>query len=157
MATQEKVFKNVTLKYLQNLRVAEEFRGKENYKCSFINFDKDKWKASGVQTRPREDSDGDMVYTLKRPPSKVMKGKEVVFGPPKIMMPDGSLLPEDKYIGNGSTADLEFITYDTSMGTGHRLNVVKLIDFKEYVMADPEEEEESIDVLDATDEEVPFD
>jgi len=90
------------------------------------------WKKSGVQTRPREDKEGDVMYTLKRPTRKMIKDDLIEFPPPEVVMENGESL-DGKTIGNGSEAIVEFITYDTSMGMGHRFNKVIITNLVEYV------------------------
>jgi len=120
------------LKWCQNLFEPDDFRGSRNYKVNMYDIDESVWKKSGVQTRPREDKEGDVMYTLKRPTRKMIKDDLIEFDPPEVVMENGESL-EGKIIGNGSEAVVEFITYDTSMGMGHRFNKVIITNLVEYV------------------------
>jgi len=120
------------LKWCQNLFEPDDFRGSRNYKVNMYDIDESIWKKSGVQTRPREDKEGDVMYTLKRPTRKMIKDDLIEFPPPEVVMENGESL-EGKTIGNGSEAIVEFITYDTSMGMGHRFNKVIITNLVEYV------------------------
>ena len=118
------------IKWAKNVIEPDDFRGSSNYKVNLYNVDEAAWKSSGVQTRPKQDRDGDMVYVLKRPVKKLIKGDIVEFGPPEFVMSDGS--PVTKMVGNGSNVEVEYITYDTSMGVGHRFNKVIVHNLVEY-------------------------
>ena len=131
MATQIHKLKG-KLKWAKNLREPDDFRGSCNYKVNLYDVDEKAWKAIGVQTTPREDKDGDKLYLLKRPDSKVIKGELVQFGPIQVVDTEGNDL-SDTLIGNGSEAVVEFVTYDTSMGKGHRVNKVVVTDLIEYI------------------------
>ena len=120
------------LKWCQNLFEPDDFRGSRNYKVNMYDIDESVWKKSGVQTRPREDKEGDVMYTLKRPTRKMIKDDLIEFPPPEVVMENGESL-DGKTIGNGSEAIVEFITYDTSMGMGHRFNKVIITNLVEYV------------------------
>lgn len=126
------------LKWCQNLFEPDDFRGSRNYKVNMYDIDESIWKNSGVQTRPREDKEGDVMYTLKRPTRKMIKDDLIEFDPPEVVMENGESL-EGKIIGNGSEAVVEFITYDTSMGMGHRFNKVIITNLVEYVKPTPED------------------
>jgi len=126
------------IKWAKNIIEPDDFRGSSNYKVTLYNVDEATWSKSGVQTRPKMDKDGDLCYTLKRPVKKLIKGDIVEFGKPEFVMADGS--PVDKLVGNGSTVEVEFITYDTSMGTGHRFNKVIVHDLIEYNPPEPTNE-----------------
>jgi hypothetical protein len=119
------------IKWAKNVLEPDDFRGSSNYKVTLYNVDEAKWKASGVQTKPKQDRDGDTCYTLKRPVKKLIKGDIVEFGPPEFVMADGS--PVSKNVGNGSEVEVEYITYDTSMGIGHRFNKVIVKNLIEYI------------------------
>lgn len=120
------------LKWCQNLFEPDDFRGSRNYKVNMYDIDESIWKNSGVQTRPREDKEGDVMYTLKRPTRKMIKDDLIEFPPPEVVMENGESL-DGRIIGNGSEAVVEFITYDTSMGMGHRFNKVIITNLVEYV------------------------
>ena len=130
MATQVHKLKG-KLKWAKNLTQPDEFRGSTNYKVNIYDIDEDEWKKIGVQTRPREDKEGDKLYLLKRPDSKVINKELVPFGPITVVDTEGNDL-SDTLIGNGSEAIVEFITYDTSMGKGHRVNKVTVTNLIEY-------------------------
>lgn len=126
------------LKWCQNLFEPDDFRGSRNYKVNMYDIDESIWKNSGVQTRPREDKEGDVMYTLKRPTRKMIKEDLIEFDPPEVVMENGESL-DGRIIGNGSEAVVEFITYDTSMGMGHRFNKVIITNLVEYVKPTPED------------------
>lgn len=83
-----------------------------------------KLKDTGIQIQPKEDIDG-VYYTFRRPVVKVIKGKLVELGPPKVNT--------EKIVGNGSTVTVDISVYDTIKGKGHTLNEVKVTNLVEYV------------------------
>lgn len=121
------------LKWTQNLTKPDEFRGSKNYKVNLYDVDEAQWKNIGVQTRPKTDKEGHTLYLLKRPDSKVIKGELVNFGPIKVVDEDGNEIGSDTLIGNGTEATVEFITYDTEMGKGHRVEKVVINNLIEYI------------------------
>lgn len=123
------------IKWAKNVVEPDDFRGSCNYKVTLYNIDENIWKNSGVQTRPKLDKDGDLCYTLKRPVKKLIKGEIVEFPKPEFIMSDGT--PVDVIVGNGSEVEVEFITYETSMGIGHRFNKVVVHKLVEYTPPEP--------------------
>lgn len=123
------------LKFTKNLFEPDTYLGNTNYVCNVYDINEADWNAAGVRTRPYVDKEGTKLYKLKRPHSKNIKGEVVEFGPPEVKMADGSDVEQGK-IGYGSEAEIEFITYDTGAGKGHRLNKVTITNLIEYV---PEE------------------
>ena len=135
----------------------------------------EKIRKAGIQLRPKED-DGSRsgvqgrYLGLKRPTQRTF-GKDVVFfSPPFIYGPDGKPLVryldkagkplyqakeegawtvegEQIVAGNGSEGEVRLSYYPTAMGTGNRLESIKLTDIIEYekpeeLDADEVEEEE---------------
>ena len=131
------------LKWAKNLVIPDEFRGSKNYKVQLYDVDEDAWKATGVQTKPKEDKEGDKLYLLKRPDSRVIQNELVQFGPIEVVDEEGEDVSK-KLIGNGSEAEVHFITYDTSMGKGHRVNKVVVTNMIEYTPT-PTVPEDAID------------
>lgn len=134
MATQYHKIKG-KLKYTKNLFEPDTYQGNSNYVANLYDVDEDKWRSSGVRTKPYVDKEGTTLYKLKRPESKKIRDEVVQFGPPEVVLKDGSPV-ERGSIGYGSEAVVEFVTYDTSTGKGHRLNKVIITDLIEYT---PEE------------------
>lgn len=142
MPTQKHQLKG-KLKWAKNLVIPDEFRGSKNYKVQLYDVDEDAWKATGVQTKPKEDKEGDKLFLLKRPDSRVISNELVSFGPIAVVDKEGTDI-SDKMIGNGSEATVEFITYDTSMGKGHRVNRVVVTNLIEYIPTPVAELEEDL-------------
>ncbi len=137
MATQKHSISG-KLKWTQNLTSYDDFRGQQNYKVNLYDIDEEAWNATGVQTRPKVDKEGNKLFLLKRPDSKVIKGETVEFGPPQVVDADGNDLT-DVMIGNGSEATVDFITYDTGQyGKGHRVEKVTVTNLIEYIPQGPE-------------------
>lgn len=93
-------------------------------------------KASGLQVRPKEDKDGKLYYTFRRPESKVIKGETVNFEPPSFsIVQDGKAIPFDGIVGNGSKGTIKVSVYDipATGGKGHRYEGVLITDLVEYV------------------------
>ena len=98
----------------------------------------EKFKESGIQLEPipEKSKSGkqrsqfpDLVgYRFKR--RKFEKWGEM--SPPVVRLGDGTPLPEDVRIGNGSKVKITVETYDTAKGKGHRLNEVLVKELVEY-------------------------
>lgn len=71
---------------------------------------------SGIKNTIKKDEDGEFI-SLRRPQSKLMKGKVTGFAPPEVLdgattLPDGSNPPlRDTAIGNGSDATVKVSVY----------------------------------------------
>lgn len=94
------------------------------------------FKDSGIQTKIKEDDDGEFV-TFKRRHSEFnyAKKEQQVNGPPEVFLKnaDGTYEPwPDGLIGNGSTVTVKVDVYDTRNGKGHRLLSVGVDDLVEY-------------------------
>lgn len=139
MATKFYKIKGKT-KWTQNVTSPDEFRGASNYKVHLYDMDEANlavWKESGVQTKPRIDSSGDTLYTLKRPAGKkIIKNEVVDFGPPEFVDAGGS--PITVQVANGSEVEVHYVTYDTNgFGKGHRVNKVVVTNLIEYIKENP--------------------
>lgn len=139
MATKFHTFKG-KLMWTQNITQVDDFRGTKNYKANIILDEASlkEFEESGIQTKPREDKEGNLIHTFKRPERKLIKGDLVEFGPPEYVDENGDKI-EGVIVANDSEAELEVVSYDTVMGKGHRLNkvtVTKLIPYE----PDPETE-----------------
>jgi hypothetical protein len=139
----------------------DEYAGSKRWKINVYPFDGKEWEKvtkSGIQVTPKEDEDGKYI-TLRRDTSKVIKDDFVLFCPPEITgavevsytKPDGErvrsynkgdfkgdiiLKGERKDIGNGSVAIVNFSTYNTKQGVGHRLESLKILDLVGFEKAE---------------------
>lgn len=96
-----------------------------------------KVKDSGLRIRPKKDENG-VNYTFRRKAKGLIRGDEVEFGPPKVVMSGESF---DGFIGNGSDVTLKVSVYDTKMGKGHRLEAIRVNELVEYHPKDPFDDE----------------
>ena len=142
----------------------DEFRGATNWTLNFYPRDASEWdkiKQAGIQRRPKEDDgtksgvEGRFI-PLKRPTTKLIKGKMVYFTPPRIFNKDGSSavsytnnegravysyddektiinrVGDSIQIGNGSEVEVTLSVYQTAMGPGNRLEGIKILDLIVY-------------------------
>jgi len=127
------------LKWTQNIQNADEFRGTKFWKATLYDLDEESQKAfkeSGIRIVPREDKDGDLLYTFRRHCEKMIKGEVVSFDPPAYVDAEGKDVTVR--VANGSEATVNVAVYDAGMmGKGHRLQGVKVTKLIEYV---PDEE-----------------
>lgn len=134
------------MKWNQNITTPDEFRGSEFYKVSLYDLDEQSLKdfeESGIQSKPKQDNDGDTLYTFRRPVQKIIQKKLAEFGPPEFVKEDGS--PVDVMVAHGSEAEIEVVVYDTMMGKGCRLNKVTVTNLIEFTPEEPDVNEEEID------------
>lgn len=93
----------------------------------------DLFKNSGSQLKLREDDEGKYV-SFRRDHMKVIKGEEVVFGPPTVLDSEGT--PMTALIGNGSDVVVKVTMYDYNYkgkaGVGTRLDGVRVDNLVEY-------------------------
>lgn len=96
-------------------------------------------KAAGCRKEAKEDEDG-VFYKFDRDNRKMMKGEEVLLGPPKVLSADASNEPFTSIIGNGSKLTCKLVIYDTPRGKGTRLEAVRVDDLVPYegTAVDPE-------------------
>lgn len=93
----------------------------------------DKFHASGLQLKVRENDEGDKYVKVRRPVSKVIKGEVIDMGPPTVkVLEDGVYVAYDGLVGNGSTGIVNLRTYETTKGTGHELTAVAVDSLVEY-------------------------
>lgn len=114
----------------------DEYRGTKNWKFDFYPDDKS-WaaiKAQGIQKKVKENEDGKFI-SLARPVAKKWKlkdGESPEFDPPRILGPDDQPWDTSVIIGNGSAVTIKIEVYQTSMGPGTRLDVVRVDDHVPY-------------------------
>lgn len=143
---------------------ADEFKGAVRWLMNMYMDDPTEWekyKKLGIQKKINKDEDGE-YFSAARPTTKMIKGKIVYFSPPIIYDKNGDELiayyndqgkllrsyedvntkvvkkGENILIGNGSKVEITLCVYPTAMGTGNRLESVKILDLIEY--KEPEEE-----------------
>ena len=85
----------------------------------------DKFHASGLQLKVREDEDGAFVK-FSRSNEQTVRGKTIVLGRPSLKDADLNDLEEGTLIGNGSTVTCRVEVYDSKNGKGHKLHAVKV-------------------------------
>lgn len=92
-------------------------------------------KALGIKSAIKEDNEGNLFYTFRRPHEKMMRGELVTLGPPKIVSNQDE--PFTETIGNGSVVEITLAVYDWSdakhgSGKGTRIEKVKVISHVKY-------------------------
>lgn len=89
----------------------------------------------GIMNKLQTDEEGDYI-SFSRHVSKIYGGKIVPFAPPTVLRPDGSPLPRDAAIGNGSTGKvcLEYYTWPKAgkRGSAVRWDSLQLTNFIPY-------------------------
>ncbi len=85
------------------------------------------YKSSGTSGKGKFDDDGNFLATFKR---KEKERFEWAGGPPKVVNEDGSPFT-GTIIPNGSTVEIEFTVYTTSMSPGTRLEQVRVLELVE--------------------------
>lgn len=127
---------NGPLKWVKSLKADPEYK---RYTVD-VYLDEEnlaRLKDSGVGLQIREDENGKYVR-FSRPETKVIKEELVKFGPPKVVMADGSDLPmasngDPVKIGNGSEGRVSIVVYPAGKFIGHRwerLTIDKLIPYE---------------------------
>ncbi len=90
-------------------------------------------KDAKLPFRFKVDEDG-TFGTIRRPHAKVIKGEEVVFGPPEVLFADGNAFAGS--LGNGSKVTCDVAVYDYTYNgkpkQAMRLNKVHVTDYVEY-------------------------
>lgn len=130
----------------------DEYGGKEFYKIT-VALDDESWarfNKSKMKLKPKEVSSDDdtLGITFRRyvhaKTGVDKKGKAWTLGggPPIVIDADGDDF--DELIGNGSTVEVLVETYQSKMGTGHRLEAVKVLDHITYEAPDDDDEEEVV-------------
>jgi hypothetical protein len=104
----------------------------------------DLFKTLKVKNVIKKDEDGQYVV-LRRPTSKMIRGKVQAFAPPTVVDPKG--LPMTDHIGNGSdlTCEVEHYSYKTPQGdTAYaiRLGKIRVDNLVPFVKTDRTEEEQ---------------
>jgi len=114
------------------LKEPDEFNGEKKWKIDLF-MDKGElaeYKKSGLKLKIKEDDGGNKFVTFNRPVLKEIKGELKEFEPPKLFDKDHT--PIDVLVGNGSKVTVKVESYDTKMGTGHRLLAVRVDELVEY-------------------------
>lgn len=91
---------------------------------SFVKF-----AESGAQLTIRDGEEGRYV-TIKRPHTKLIKGKAETMGPPETL--DNNNDPFKGNIGNGSDVTIKLSVYDTAKGKGTRWDAIRVDNLVEY-------------------------
>lgn len=91
---------------------------------SKANFEK-----SGLRLQTKTDETGSFVK-FSREHNKLIKDENVIFGPPKVLNPDGTDFAG--LIGNGSKVTIKVAIYDTVKGLGHRWEAVRWDELIKY-------------------------
>lgn len=86
------------------------------------------FEASGSQKQVRAGENGAIVK-FERPWEHRI---EDFGGAPDVFDKDGNEWDENQLIGNDSTVEVTFVTYDTEMGKGTRLEKVVVLDLVKY-------------------------
>ena len=103
---------------------------------SQINYAK-----SGITAKYR-DHEGKKFILFRRDKQKLINNKIEEFKPVPVTQWDGSSdIPFDKSIGNGSKVAIRVAVYDTRKGPGHRLEAVRVLEWKEYKKPEPTTEQ----------------
>ena len=140
--------------------------GDEKWKIDFYPLNEAEWEnfnKLGLTVRVREDNDLDKTFVkLSRPVRREYQGVTVEFTSPRITDKDGSpireyrdanndlvksypleekpemtRLGESVLLGNGTEIELTLISYDTSVGKGHRIEELKVLDLVVYNSEEP--------------------
>lgn len=141
----------------------DEYNGAVRWCMDFYPDDVDALKKVMHKNKGFKEGEYGLFTQLRRPTTKLIKGRIVSFTPPIIYGQDGKPIVQyiDKntkaiirsydgisnealirdgeplLIGNGSVVEVTLCVYTTSMGNGSRLESVKLIDHIEYRPNDP--------------------
>lgn len=120
------------VKWAQNIREADDFRGTKRWKISQILDEEnlEKFNQLNLRVKKREDEDGTMVV-WSRPVEKDF-GKQIVeFLPPQVVWDNGEEC--EGLIGNGTIARCEVSVFPLNDGsTAHRLEKVVVLDLVEF-------------------------
>ncbi len=149
----------------------DEYAGSRRWMVNVYPFDGKEWEKvqkSGIQTQVKSDKEGDKYIVLRRGTTKVIKDDLVIFCPPELTgavnvsytNPEGEKIRsynkgdfkgditvkgERVPIGNDTVAIVNFCTYDTKQGKGHRLESLKILDLVQIEKqedAEPQDNEE---------------
>jgi len=150
MATQYIKLKG-KLKWAQNLKECDEFRGSRFWKITMYDMDEESQKRydeSGIQcnTERKKDKDGDVAFTFRRREKQLIRDEVVRFDPPNFTGPDGGEV--EVLVANGSEGVVDLAVFDTAQGKGHRLqgvHVTKLIEYKDDQKEEEKADEEDVD------------
>jgi len=120
------------VKWAQNIRDADDFRGQQRWKISQILEGEElkRFKDLNFRIKIRDDEDGVMVV-WSRPVSKDF-GKQIVeFLPPVVEWDNGEEF--EGLIGNGTIARVESSVFPLDDGSkAHRLEKIVILDLVEY-------------------------
>ena len=162
----------------------DEYAGAKRWMVNAYPYDGKEWEKvqkSGIQTQPKEDADGKYI-TLRRATTKVFKDDLVVFCPPEVTgavevtyVDDSgekirsytkgeykgniNMKGEKQNIDNGSVAIVNFCTYDTKQGKGHRLESLKILDLvqrENEEISEDEKDEAEVDTDEVASVNIPF-
>lgn len=111
-----------TAEFYQN-RKPDEYG---NYKLLLKFDDPEDYIKSGIQVNMTEDG----CVWFRRPDVKLIKGSLETLGPPETVTDDeeGNAQPFKQLVGKGSKVVAKVRSYDTTKGTGHTLDAVKIIE-----------------------------
>lgn len=110
-----------------------------NYTVDFFPDDPSVFKDAGLSLEPKEGDYG-TFYRIKRDHERMIKGEQVVFGPPKVFINTGQLddkgipivEPFSKAIGNGSVVTVKVATFPAGRFIGHRLESIRVDEHVPY-------------------------
>lgn len=93
-----------------------------------------RFQTLNLKNEVNEDDDGKFIY-LRRPVSKLMKGRVVEFTAPEVLDADGQ--PTDVNIGNGSDVTVKLTVYSGSSPrgsyVGSRMEAIRIDKLVEFV------------------------
>lgn len=110
------------------------------------------YKSSGTAGKGKFDDDGNFIATFKRKETGPFKE---AGGPPKVVNKDGSDF-EGTLIPNGSTVEVEFTVYTTSMSNGTRLEKITVLELAEMPDREGQPKAEEPKAKTKVDVEIPF-
>lgn len=95
-------------------------------------------KATGSRLKPKKEGENLNRIRFRRNEDHPI---EDFGGPPQVIIEDpenpGKYIPFDKLIGNGSKGTVKVSVYDSKMGKGTRLEVVRVDEWVEFKTDDP--------------------
>lgn len=83
-----------------------------------------KLKDEGLKNQLRKDDDGYFI-TIRRPSSKLIRGKVIAFTPPQLLKPDGTPLTGIS-VGNGSDVTVKVDVYAFTSPQGAKGKAIRL-------------------------------
>lgn len=98
-------------------------------------------KKTGSRLRPRVTEEG-VVVKFRRP--WVHNSIEAFGGAPRVVNKDNETWDNTVSIGNGSEVEVFFSVYDTTKGTGTRMEGVRVLNHVEYEVPEDQRKESGI-------------